>query len=118
MFILERWTSDGLEKSYNLTDLDLHGPVYFDSEFGSLVVNKSGTKLAYIAEEKRPKSVPFFKKNASAKSMIISYSIKIHFLTLLSVIFRSMSTIAIFPILLFKKAVTFYYNALNTFKYT
>ena len=69
MFILERWTSEGLEKSYNLTDLDLHGPVYFDAEFGSLVVNKSGTKLAYIAEEKRPKSVPFFKKNGSAKSM-------------------------------------------------
>ena len=26
MFVLESWNPDGLQKSYNLTDLDLHGP--------------------------------------------------------------------------------------------
>ena len=30
-----------------------------------MAVNKSGTKLTYIAEEKRAKSVPFFRKNGN-----------------------------------------------------
>ena len=67
MFILEIWSHDGLVKSFNLSDLDLHGPVYFDEEFGSIVINRSGTKLAYIAELKRPKSKSYFKKNGSNK---------------------------------------------------
>ena len=49
-----------LSLSINLTDLDLHGIVYYDHEFGSLVINPSGNKVAYIAEKKKDKNVPFF----------------------------------------------------------
>jgi hypothetical protein len=63
-FILEIWNCGGLVKSHNLTDLEIHGPVYFDDELGCLTINNSGNKLAYIAEEKRPKSRPFFKASS------------------------------------------------------
>lgn len=58
--ILEVWDWQGVTKTYNLTALDLHGNVYFDAEFGSVAINLSGTKVAYVAEQKRPKNVPFF----------------------------------------------------------
>ena len=60
-FILEVWKPNGLLKSVNLTEMDAHGDVYMDAELGSLSINHEGTKLAYVAEEKRPKSEPFFK---------------------------------------------------------
>lgn len=59
--ILEVWIDHALDKVYNLTQLDLHGPVYFDNQFGGLSINKSADKVAYIAELKRPKSSSFFK---------------------------------------------------------
>ena len=34
--------------------------VYFDNELGGMVLNPSGTKVAYIAEAKKPKNSPFF----------------------------------------------------------
>ena len=58
--ILEIWTNESICKTVNLTELDLHGIVYFDNELGGLVVNPSGTKAAYIAEAKKPKNEPFF----------------------------------------------------------
>jgi len=60
-FILEVWKPNRLLKSVNLTEMDAHGDVYMDAELGSLSINHEGTKLAYVAEEKRPKSEPFFK---------------------------------------------------------
>ena len=60
-FILEIWKPTHLLKSVNLTDLNAHGEVYLDGELGSVAINQQGTKVAYIAEEKRPKSEPFFK---------------------------------------------------------
>ena len=60
-FILEVWKPNRLLKSVNLTEMDAHGDVYMDAELGSLAINQKGTKLAYVAEEKRPKSEPFFK---------------------------------------------------------
>ena len=60
-YILEVWKPNNLLNSINLTELDAHGDVYLDSELGSLSINSQGTKIAYIAEEKRPKSEPFFK---------------------------------------------------------
>ena len=60
-FILEVWKPNRLLKSVNLTEMDVHGDVYMDAELGSLSINHNGTKIAYVAEEKRPKSEPFFK---------------------------------------------------------
>ena len=60
-FILEVWKPNRLLKSVNLTEMDAHGDVYMDAELGSLSINHNGTRLAYVAEEKRPKSEPFFK---------------------------------------------------------
>ena len=56
-------------KTINLSDLDLHGIVYYDQEFGSLVMNPSGSKVAYIAEIKKEKNTPFF----PASKVIIRY---------------------------------------------
>ena len=63
--ILEVWSQDSIVKTINLSEENVHGMVYFDNELGGLVLNPSGTKLAYIAEEKKPKNTPFFptKKN-------------------------------------------------------
>ena len=58
--LFELFRNRRIEKTINLTDLDLHGIVYYDPEFGSLVMNPSGTKVAYIAEKKKDKNVPFF----------------------------------------------------------
>ena len=44
-----------------MTDLDLHGPVYCDDELGGFAVNADGSRIAYVAEKKQPKNVPFCK---------------------------------------------------------
>ena len=58
--LFELFHEGHIKKTINLTDLDLHGIVYYDHEFGSLVINPSGNKVAYIAEKKKDKNVPFF----------------------------------------------------------
>ncbi len=49
------------QKSYNLSDLDEHGPVYFDAELGSVSISPDLTKIAYVAEQKESKKEPFCK---------------------------------------------------------
>ncbi len=63
-FYLEIWKASMLDSSYNLTDFDLHGEVYFDKNFGSIALDPEGQKVAFVAEKKRPKSQPFFKPGA------------------------------------------------------
>ena len=60
-FILDVWKGDGVFQTINLSDFGAHGPVYFDDEFGSLALDPSGSKVAFIAEENRPKSQAFTK---------------------------------------------------------
>ena len=57
--LVEIWDQDSLRQTYNLKDIDAHGKVYSDSEFGSLSVSGDGSKLVYIAEKKKAKTVPF-----------------------------------------------------------
>jgi hypothetical protein len=38
-----------------LKDIDAHGLVYTDGEFGSLELDSSASSLLYIAEQKKPK---------------------------------------------------------------
>ena len=52
-------TSYLFRDSFNLKDIDAHGKVYFDSEFGSLQLSEDSTKLIYIAEKKLAKKLPF-----------------------------------------------------------
>ena len=40
-------------------DVDVHGRIYTDSEFGSLQLSEDNTSLYYIAEKKKEKNVPF-----------------------------------------------------------
>ena len=58
--MLEIWSNENICQMINLTELDLHGMVYFDNELGGLVLNPSGTKAAFIAEAKKAKNEPFF----------------------------------------------------------
>ena len=60
-FVLEIWKPTNMVKSVNLSEINAHGDVYMDGELGGLAINRQGTKVAYIAEEKRPKCDPFFK---------------------------------------------------------
>ena len=60
-FVLEVWKPTNMVKSINLSEINAHGDVYMDGELGSIAINRQGTKVAYIAEEKRPKSDSFFK---------------------------------------------------------
>ena len=60
-FILEIWDEFGLTNAFDLSSVGTFGDVNLDDEFGCFVVNKSGTKLAFVAEKIRTKAVPFFK---------------------------------------------------------
>ena len=55
-----------MAKSVNLTDLDLHGKVYFDEEFGGLSISPDLRAAAFVAEEKKPKNRPYLKATAAA----------------------------------------------------
>ena len=63
---IEVWQHGMLQKSVNLTEKKLHGPVYFDNTFGALDINPSGTKVAFIVEKKRLKSNSFFHSTTSS----------------------------------------------------
>ncbi|XP_059481713.1 acylamino-acid-releasing enzyme-like isoform X2 [Neocloeon triangulifer] len=56
---LEIWNESLLVLNCNLSSLDIHGSVYSEADFASLVWSPSGDKIAYIAEQKVPKSDSF-----------------------------------------------------------
>ena len=49
----------GLVASFNMKEVDLHGKIYTDGEFGSLQLSEDRKTLFYIAEEKKEKNVPY-----------------------------------------------------------
>ena len=55
-----------LEKSINLTERNLHGPIYFDNNFKGFSLDPTGTKLAFNPEKKRTKSSGFFENTGSS----------------------------------------------------
>ncbi|XP_015265119.1 PREDICTED: acylamino-acid-releasing enzyme-like [Gekko japonicus] len=65
--VLEVWSSSGRVKSVNLTELDKHGSVYTDGQFGCLAWSSSETRILYVAERKRPKVQPFFFQDRSSQ---------------------------------------------------
>lgn len=56
---IEIWNSGALVSVFCLKDVDAHGKVYNDVEFGSLDISDTGDQLLYIAEKKRKKNTPF-----------------------------------------------------------
>ncbi|XP_016861774.1 acylamino-acid-releasing enzyme isoform X3 [Homo sapiens] len=61
---LEVWEKNRKLKSFNLSALEKHGPVYEDDCFGCLSWSHSETHLLYVAEKKRPKAESFFQTKA------------------------------------------------------
>ena len=53
-----------------MQEVDVHGKIYTDSEFGSLQLSEDKKSLYYIAEKKKEKNVPFLSQapfNADAQ---------------------------------------------------
>ncbi len=63
IFVIEVLNNKSVIKTINLSDLDICGNVYFDSELGGVVLNPDASKAAFIAEKKRPKTTPFFPRS-------------------------------------------------------
>ncbi|XP_012626750.1 acylamino-acid-releasing enzyme isoform X3 [Microcebus murinus] len=61
---LEVWEKNRKLKSFNLSALEKHGPIYDDDCFGCLSWSHSETHLLYVAEKKRPKAESFFQTKA------------------------------------------------------
>ncbi|XP_047630422.1 acylamino-acid-releasing enzyme isoform X3 [Phacochoerus africanus] len=61
---LEVWEKNRKLKSFNLSALEKHGPVYEDDCFGCLSWSHSETHLLYVAEKKRHKAESFFQTKA------------------------------------------------------
>ena len=49
----------GLVATFNMKEVDQHGKIYTDGEFGSLQLSEDKKTLFYIAEEKKEKNVPY-----------------------------------------------------------
>jgi len=53
------WEEGSLSVSYSVKDVDKHGLIYSDAEFGSLDISQDGSTIVVVAEKKVPKSLPF-----------------------------------------------------------
>ena len=57
---IELWNKvGGMQATFNMKDVDVHGKIYTDTEFGSLELSEDKTKLLYVAERKKEKNVPY-----------------------------------------------------------
>uniref|UniRef100_A0A6G1SAH6 acylaminoacyl-peptidase n=1 Tax=Aceria tosichella TaxID=561515 RepID=A0A6G1SAH6_9ACAR len=62
--VLEIWNRSRLLKSFDLSEVDAHGPINTDPVFGSMSWYPFGEqdKLIYVCQKKRPKYQSFFKQ--------------------------------------------------------
>ena len=56
------WSKNKLWKSYTLAQFEKIGKIYYDGEFGNLVMNQDETQIAFLAEKKPIPSKPFATK--------------------------------------------------------
>jgi len=57
---IELWNRlKGIQAAFNMKDVDKHGKIYTDNEFGSLELSEDKTSLLYIAEKKKEKNVSY-----------------------------------------------------------
>ncbi|XP_039266907.2 acylamino-acid-releasing enzyme-like [Styela clava] len=61
---IEVWDKFKKILNINLKDIDKHGDVISNDQFGSLEWSKNGKKILYIAETKKPKTKSFFKSTS------------------------------------------------------
>ena len=75
---IEVWTrGKGLIATFNLKDVDKHGKIYTDGEFGALEISHDGKKVLYIAEKKKDKSVTFlFQGEVSETAKVLKHILK------------------------------------------
>lgn len=61
-YVLQIWSKSGtkLQTTMNLSSYDKHGQVHADETFGSLQWSDDETRLVYVAEKKKEKSIGFF----------------------------------------------------------
>jgi len=57
--VVEIWSSGALHRAFNMKEVDVHGKIYTDGEFGCLKLSDDLGSLLYVAEKKRPKTFPF-----------------------------------------------------------
>jgi len=57
---IELWSKvRGMQATFNMKDVDVHGKIYTDTEFGSLELSEDKTKLLYVAERKKEKNFSY-----------------------------------------------------------
>ena len=56
---IEVWSNKGLLATFNMKEVDKHGRIYTDGEFGSLQVSADKKTLYYVAEKKKEKKTAF-----------------------------------------------------------
>ena len=57
---IELWTRvKGMLATFNMKEVDVHGKIYTDGEFGALELSADRKSLLYIAEKKKEKNVAF-----------------------------------------------------------
>ena len=57
---IELWSRDkGMQATFNMKEVDVHGRIYTDMEFGTLELSEDKKSLIYIAEKKKEKNFPF-----------------------------------------------------------
>ena len=56
---IEVWGNKGLLATFNMKEVDKHGRIYTDGEFGSLKVSADKKTLYYLAEKKKEKNTAF-----------------------------------------------------------
>ena len=61
---IEVWSRDsGLRATFNMKEVDKHGKIYTDGEFGSLHLAADKKTVFYIAEKKKEKNVAFLSQS-------------------------------------------------------
>ena len=74
---IEVWArGKGLIATFNLKDVDKHGKIYTDGEFGALEISDDGKNVLYIAEKKKDKNVTFlFQGEVSETAKVLNYKL-------------------------------------------
>ena len=68
---IELWNRvNGLVATFNMKDVDVHGRIYTDSEFGSLQLSTDKKSLYYVAEKKKVKYTPFLSQKPHGDDMV------------------------------------------------